>query len=918
LTHKGDPPSSTGDADSLLRAIAATPEGSPEATPTRVAHFRIVGRLGEGGMGQVYRAEDETLRRTVALKVLPDASGNEERRQRFLREARSAAAISHPNVGVVHQVGEADGRIYIAMELVEGENLRERLLRGRLDVATAKDLAGQIARGLAAAHDKGIVHRDLKPENVMITPSGAVKLLDFGLAKSGVEPLSGKTEAALAKTETLVTSGEGRIMGTPAYMSPEQATGEPLDVRSDVFSFGIVLYEMLSGARPFQGASTGHVLVAIVRDAAPPLREPAPEVDEATEAVVMRCLAKTPGERFGSAGEIVTALAGQTSPKATTQSRTDVEPITRSGVVPRRPGRALVAVGMLAVAGVGGMAWWGMTRATGVASAPSASVGPSASASAPHLGKAITDYPPPNTNVPEAAAAYARALRATRGASLTIAGDELEKATRLDPTFAAAHVRAALDEWHGVTSRREHLAAAEQLRGALDERDQMFLQVAEAEFAEPRDETRIEAQLHELVRRFPDDAEAAYVCGSEQYGELSRAEFDQEGRVELQRAIELDPQFAGAMQRLAVTYWGDRRGVEDPDRAVKLLSRCLQIFPSAGSCLRARAYVETDRGECANVEADARTMAVVEPGQPPTYQFLAVALAANGAPNEAIREALDKRESVALDADARAQMVAEDSFAMALLVGDFRAAEVAARAELALIAGAQTQAEHDYPTQRLLDALEERGDDALALAEGELFERKAAAWTPGAAYGVPMDLAFLRYRVGRADGPALNAALERIFTRGAAWEGTEHASDARVFFLLETGPLLATPQQANEMLAGLADASALQSWSRDTPMQLGVPLLLAGRPAEAVTRLQAAVRSCKVLMDSDHDRLGGNTIWWMRAHVFLGQALEKTGDTPGACAAYAVVMDRWKNAKPRSVTLEKARDRSRVLGCPKL
>jgi serine/threonine-protein kinase len=299
--------------------------------PTRVAHFRIVGRLGEGGMGQVYRAEDETLRRTVALKLLPDASGNEEKRQRFLREARSAAAISHPNVAVVHQVGEADGRIYIAMELVEGENLRARLARGRLDVATAKDIAVQIARGLAAAHDKGIVHRDLKPENVMITPSGVVKLLDFGLAKSGIEkpPPSGKTEAALAKTETLVTSDEGRIMGTPGYMSPEQAMGEALDVRSDVFSFGIVLYEMLSGTRPFAGASTGAVLVAIVRDSAPPLRERVPEVDEATEALVLRCLSKPPSGRFENAAAIVKALAGQMPPMATTPSLTDVESIAR-------------------------------------------------------------------------------------------------------------------------------------------------------------------------------------------------------------------------------------------------------------------------------------------------------------------------------------------------------------------------------------------------------------------------------------------------------------------------------------------------------------------------------------------------------------------------------------------------------------
>jgi serine/threonine-protein kinase len=245
-----------------------------------LGHYRILARLGAGGMGVVYRAEDEKLRRQVALKVLPDTSGNEERRQRFLREARSAAAVTHPNVAVVYQVDEQDGRIYIAMELVKGENLRAHMDRGRLDLATAKDLAVQIARGLAAAHEEGIVHRDLKPENVMITPAGVVKLLDFGLAKVGVDkPASGRTEAALAKTETLVTSDEGRIMGTPEYMSPEQALGEPLDVRSDVFSLGIVMYEMLCGTRPFGGTTTGAILVAIARDAAARLRERAPEVD---------------------------------------------------------------------------------------------------------------------------------------------------------------------------------------------------------------------------------------------------------------------------------------------------------------------------------------------------------------------------------------------------------------------------------------------------------------------------------------------------------------------------------------------------------------------------------------------------------------------------------------------------------------
>src|ERR1700689_5355170 len=187
--------------------------------PTRVAHFCILGRLGAGGMGVVYRAEDETLQRAVALKLLPAAvSGDAERRQRFLREPRSAAALTHPNVPVVYQVGEDAGRIFIAMELVDGESLLDRLLRGPLDVATARELGAQIARGLAAAHEKGIVHRDLKPENVMVATGGTVKLLDFGLAKVALDSAaSGKTAAAFAETEARVTAEAGRVMGTPEY-----------------------------------------------------------------------------------------------------------------------------------------------------------------------------------------------------------------------------------------------------------------------------------------------------------------------------------------------------------------------------------------------------------------------------------------------------------------------------------------------------------------------------------------------------------------------------------------------------------------------------------------------------------------------------------------------------------------------------
>jgi YD repeat-containing protein len=278
-------------------------------------------------MGVVYRAEDEKLRRIVAIKLLlPGSADDADRRQRLLREARAAAAITHANVATIHQVDEADGRTFIAMELVEGESLRARLARGRMDVATALDLATQILRGLAAAHDRGIVHRDLKPENVMITSDGVVKLLDFGLAKTAGGGAARRLDSALHDADTLVTADEGRVIGTPEYMSPEQATGAPLDARSDLFSLGIILYEMLSGARPFAGATTGAVLVAIARDDPPPLRESAPDVDEALAAVVARCMAKSPEDRYPRARDVLRELGGYVSSRQTAKARSGDAP----------------------------------------------------------------------------------------------------------------------------------------------------------------------------------------------------------------------------------------------------------------------------------------------------------------------------------------------------------------------------------------------------------------------------------------------------------------------------------------------------------------------------------------------------------------------------------------------------------------
>ncbi len=264
------------------------------------SHYKILDELSRGGMGVVYRAVDVKLDREAALKVLPpELVEDEERKRRFVQEAKAAAALEHPHIGVIYEIGETEGVTFIAMELIRGDKLGDVIQKERLSVSRALDLGIEVAEGLALAHDKGIVHRDLKPGNIMLTEDGHAKIIDFGLAKL-VEPLTGGPSEV--KTVTRRETDPGKIMGTVTYMSPEQARGIKVDHRSDVFSYGIVLYEMLSGKPPFQGATEMDTLHAIMKEPAPPLATLGGEVPEEAGSEIRRvldkCLAKEPGERY--------------------------------------------------------------------------------------------------------------------------------------------------------------------------------------------------------------------------------------------------------------------------------------------------------------------------------------------------------------------------------------------------------------------------------------------------------------------------------------------------------------------------------------------------------------------------------------------------------------------------------------------
>ena len=388
---------------------------------TRFGPYEVLDVIGTGGMGEVYRARDPRLRRDVAIKVLR-GSATGESWERFRHEARAASALSHPNICAVFDVGEADGQQYLVMELLEGETLHDRNGREALELPVSVAIALQIADALEAAHEKGIVHRDIKSGNVMLSGRHHAKVLDFGLARQA----SGTTEENLTVNALTVT---GMISGTPHYLSPEVLRGEMADSRSDLWAFGVVLYEMLTGRLPFRGATVAEISSSILKDEAVPLPSPVPP---ALRALVSRCLEKHPERRYQKAAEIREALERIQAPSSSVRT------------TGRRKWLSTAAV-VVVIAVVSGIGWW-QTRAP---SAQTLSTGGPASANqeANDLFEMGTSLARIQNNIPKGLEAFNRALK-------------------LDPRFSEARRAAAfylvIFQLNGYTNDASQLYRAEE------------------------------------------------------------------------------------------------------------------------------------------------------------------------------------------------------------------------------------------------------------------------------------------------------------------------------------------------------------------------------------------------------------------------------------------------------------------------
>ncbi|AKT39516.1 serine/threonine-protein kinase [Chondromyces crocatus] len=883
--------------------------------------YSIEESLGEGGMGEVYRALDTRLHRRVALKVLrraPDADPTtwDEAAARMMREAQAAAALNHPNAVSLYDVGEHEGTPFLAMELVDGPPLR-RYVGTQVPQSTRIRWLLDVACALAAAHRVGVVHRDVKPENVMLRSDGVIKVLDFGIARRVRTSLEAPMGDGSDATAATITS-PGKLIGTPAYMAPEQIRAEEADGRADQFSWGVMAYELLSGRLPFgHGRDVLAVIAAVLGDQPAPLEG----VPESIAAVVARAMSKRREDRFASMDDVVELLepfiTGEMNapssrrlsavmirpepPLLELNLRRDLATINAPTTTPtqsrRRPrwqlaGFAGVALGVATALGLG----WAVST-----NLEPPEMAPSTSSSSSDVVTPITSLPAPQTTSPQALTAYREGLQAFRDAQWYVAQQAFLRAVELDPFFAAAHLRLAQTHQNLRTQDpgRAHFQRAISLRAALGPRDQALMEVYEPLLLrDPADVDEGVRRLQQASRRYPDDMEflslqALHVRRNDPAASLALAS----------RCVERDPAYADCWQAKGKALEALGRAGE----AYDAIEECVRVSPAATDCLRDRARMHARAGRCSDYEQDLRTSLAQHAGIESRYLSLAEATYAIGRPPAAVHAVLEQLRAHATGQATEVQHTLYEANLM-VLGGDLRGARSLVR-ELHQKHHQGAQEATLLSGTRLLEiALSLQLGDAHQAARDAAEHRGVLEARLGSSSQVTRDPTMTLLHA-ELEGELLTRS-QYVARREAwlrAWELKLPPQQRGQAWLRGYAFPASTQAEAEEALAALPRFQPLPLYREpDQEEALGRVNQLAGRSAEARASLVEFTRACVALRFP---------VTHTVAHHHLGLSLEAQGDTTGACAAYRVVLSRWPVASG-AVTSKATAARVKALGCP--
>jgi eukaryotic-like serine/threonine-protein kinase len=840
------------DDDALADTVADGGVSTPRIEKQkgdRVGHFVVEGVLGSGGMGTVYRAHDTRLDRHVALKLIGGSGGSSqdspEGKARVWREARAAAAFNHPNAVSVYEIGDADAGLFIAMEIVDGEPLRRYVGDTATPLRKKLSFLIDVARALGAAHAVGLVHRDIKPENVMVRRDGTVKVLDFGIARrvNAREPIS--VRPSVERGDGYVTV-EGTIIGTPLYMAPEQMTaGTSLDARADQFSWGVTAYELLTDALPW--GDDPQVAMSRVLRGDPPNKHPALPDDVAS--VIRRTLQRDPSLRYASMDDVVDALSPLLA---------DKKPARRWPIV-------ALAAAVLALIVV-----------------------------------AILKRPAPMSAVPEAAAAFEAGMQAFRDGSSTRGGRLMERAAKLDPSFAAAIVREAL--WEvlqrplaagslDLEAGRALYKQAEVQRAAARPYDRALIEAVEPRFRQQIDLVEAEKRLFALSARYPSYGEPLYWIAM---GRSERGDAPGANEI-LERAMKVEPGMRAAL--LAVRAWTERK---TPSTAIATLDQCLALSHESSDCLGARARMHGFMGHCDLMETDAHAWVAADRDSVHAFAALAEALNARGAPIDSVREALNSAEAFA-HPEERAAIADHNKFSLLQVQGDFPGALAQARKLEETLPANAAIAWRLLAVMEISDAALEMGDSTSAGEAALRFLKRADAWTPTSAADLAMPIAILR--LARNTGAMTVEEHERQRARwlqrlNAAIPGSPETI-LRTVWIYAWASGIRTADEARDALEHRI--GPVPSPDDTTPVAarlIGHVYRLSGDVETAIPYFRRAAGGCFVL---------NSVAQSYHARVELADALISVGRKDEAPALYRAVLDRWGAAKPRSITAEHIR-----------